>query len=99
MSGSLSTYSVKRLSITSGNKQKLSTEIRKRHTLEDAYVVNLHLLAQSDEMAQGVAQLVQYCDAVGALQRCLLLDEVRQLSRGDMLLVIHCLGIELAVTQ
>ena len=30
MSGRLSTYPVKRLSTTSGNKQKLSTEIRKR---------------------------------------------------------------------
>ena len=33
---------------------------------------------------------VQHCDAVRTLHTGLRLDEVRQLSRGDVLLVIHC---------
>ena len=66
-----------------------TTALVAQSALEDAHILNLHLLAQSDEMAQGEAQLIQYCDAVRTLHRSLGLDEVRQLSRGDMLLVIQ----------
>ena len=68
-------------------------------TLEDADSVDLHFLAQSDEMAQGIAQFAEHGDTVALLDTGLGLDEVGQLVGTDMLLIIHCLGIVLAVTQ
>ena len=68
-------------------------------TLEDADTVDLHFLAQSDEMAQGIAQFAEHGDTVALLDGGLGLDEVGQLVGTDMLLIIHCLGIVLAVTQ
>ena len=65
--------------------------------LEDADAVELHLLAQFEEVLQGTAQLVEYGLDVTLLHRCLCLDELGQFLGLDEMLVVDSRGEPLAL--
>ena len=77
--------------------------LRLRHTdageayLEDADACQTDLLTHAQEVLHGGTQLVEGSLDVTALQRGLCLDEVGNLVGLDELLVIHGLGVILAV--
>ena len=65
--------------------------------LEDADTLQVDLLTELEVMFHSLTQLLKNGDDVGALHTGLLLDVVSQTFGRDELLIIDCLGKELAV--